>query len=222
MEWTKIHTSLIVNRIPDKDILAITKYQLLWAELEEQPDDVTALRYMSAKQLAIARQYVADITADVCADITNACKNRNKRRKKYRKNGNNSQNVPSTLPDTVPSTLPDTVPTQIREDKIREDKKEKEINKEKEKRFQKPTVSEIKEYCTNRNNNIDAQSFFDFYESKGWKVGTTPMKDWQAAVRTWEKRNGGNSNAVDYNGKDADKSKYDEYIQKHTKVFYND
>lgn len=92
------------------------------------------------------------------------------------------------------------------------------------KRFQKPTVEEIKNYCTERNNSIDAQSFFDFYESKGWKVGNTPMKDWRAAVRTWEKRNQGgkSASAIDYNGKDADKGKYDEYIKRNTKVFYND
>lgn len=69
--------------------------------------------------------------------------------------------------------------------------KEKEI-KEKEiisTRFVKPTVEEIKAYCTERNNGIDAQSFFDFYQSKGWKVGNTPMKDWKACVRTWERKN---------------------------------
>lgn len=55
-------------------------------------------------------------------------------------------------------------------------------------RFSKPTVAEIEAYCFTRNNNISAQQFFDFYESKGWKVGNSPMKDWKAAVRTWESR----------------------------------
>ncbi len=52
----------------------------------------------------------------------------------------------------------------------------------------KPSVNEIKDYCLKRNNGIDAEQFFDFYESKGWIVGKTKMKNWQAAVRTWEKR----------------------------------
>jgi len=52
----------------------------------------------------------------------------------------------------------------------------------------KPSVQEIKDYCLERNNGIDAEQFFDFYESKGWLVGKTKMKNWQAAVRTWEKR----------------------------------
>ena len=57
------------------------------------------------------------------------------------------------------------------------------------KRFVKPTLEEVKEYCLNRKNNIDAQQFIDFYESKGWKVGNQSMKDWKACVRTWEQRN---------------------------------
>ena len=79
--------------------------------------------------------------------------------------------------------------------------KEKELEKEieldikanksptKAKRFVKPTLSEIKEYCIERNNNVDAQHFYDHYESNGWKVGKNSMKDWKAAVRTWEKNN---------------------------------
>ena len=53
--------------------------------------------------------------------------------------------------------------------------------------FVKPTIKEITAYCNERKNNIDPQKFFDFYESKGWRVGITPMKDWQAAIRNWEK-----------------------------------
>src|SRR5574344_403499 len=54
--------------------------------------------------------------------------------------------------------------------------------------FEKPTVEEIAAYCSERKNSIDAQAFFDFYESKGWKVGAVKMKDWRACVRTWEQR----------------------------------
>lgn len=55
-------------------------------------------------------------------------------------------------------------------------------------RFEKPTVEEIAAYCSERKNGIDPQAFFDFYESKGWKVGAVKMKDWRASVRTWEQR----------------------------------
>lgn len=64
------------------------------------------------------------------------------------------------------------------------------------KRFTKPSVSEIRDYCDERNNGIDAQEFFDFYEAKGWMIGRSPMKDWRACVRTWEK-NARNRNAPD-------------------------
>jgi hypothetical protein len=56
------------------------------------------------------------------------------------------------------------------------------------KRFVPPTYKEVFDYCFERNNNVDAQAFVDFYTSNGWKVGNNPMKDWKAAVRTWEKR----------------------------------
>jgi len=61
-----------------------------------------------------------------------------------------------------------------------------EKNNKKQKKFIKPTLEEVELYCKERNNNIDAQSFIDFYESKGWKVGNSAMKDWKACVRTWE------------------------------------
>ena len=57
----------------------------------------------------------------------------------------------------------------------------------KRKRFDKPSISEIKQYCIERNNNVNAEQFFDHYESNGWKVGKNSMKDWKAAVRTWER-----------------------------------
>ena len=61
-----------------------------------------------------------------------------------------------------------------------------EKTKEKNKKFIPPTVEEIADYCKERNNNVDAQRFHDFYSSKGWYVGKNKMKDWKAAVRTWE------------------------------------
>ena len=64
------------------------------------------------------------------------------------------------------------------------------------KRFVKPKVDEIEAYCKERNNSVDAQQFFDYYESKGWKVGKSPMKDWKASVRTWERNSFNNQSKV--------------------------
>ena len=55
-------------------------------------------------------------------------------------------------------------------------------------RFKKPTIDEVKNYCVLRKNNIDAEAFVDFYESKNWFVGKNKMKDWKACIRTWERR----------------------------------
>ena len=67
----------------------------------------------------------------------------------------------------------------------------KEINNNKllftKKKFEKPTLEAVEGYCKDRQNNVDAQRFYDYYESNGWKVGKNPMKDWKASVRTWER-----------------------------------
>lgn len=56
-------------------------------------------------------------------------------------------------------------------------------------RFIPPTVDEIKAYCTERKNAVDAERFFDFYSANGWKQGKgKPIVDWKAAVRTWERQ----------------------------------
>ena len=78
----------------------------------------------------------------------------------------------------------------------------------KTKKFIKPTIEEINAYCLERKNKIDAGHFFDYYESKGWKIGKNPMKDWKAAVRTWERQEfnkDGKNNASDKrNGQQSD------------------
>ena len=55
-------------------------------------------------------------------------------------------------------------------------------------KFKKPTLEEVQQYCDERNNNINPEQFIDYYEANGWKVGKNSMKDWKAAIRTWEKR----------------------------------
>lgn len=66
--------------------------------------------------------------------------------------------------------------------------KEKEL-REGVKKFTPPAYEEIKKYCEERNNGINAQQFLDYYTARGWIIGKNKMKDWQACVRTWEQRN---------------------------------
>lgn len=61
------------------------------------------------------------------------------------------------------------------------------------KRFVTPTVEQVQVYCEERNNGISAERFIDFYTAKDWMIGKNKMKDWKAAIRTWEKRNNANS-----------------------------
>ena len=73
---------------------------------------------------------------------------------------------------------------------------DKELDKEKDsdkpqKRFAKPTLEEVQAYCAERGKGVDAQKWYDYYSANGWRVGKNPMKDWKAAVRTWE-RSGNN------------------------------
>ena len=68
-------------------------------------------------------------------------------------------------------------------------KKENKEKLNKKKVFEKPSVDEVRAYCEERKNNVNPEAFVDFYESKGWVVGKSAMKNWKAAVRTWE-RNG--------------------------------
>lgn len=63
-------------------------------------------------------------------------------------------------------------------------------NNEKQKKvFKPPTLEEVRDYCCERMNTVDPEAFIDFYASKGWMIGKDKMKDWKAAVRTWERRN---------------------------------
>lgn len=78
------------------------------------------------------------------------------------------------------------------------------------KKFSAPSVADVKSYCEERKNSVDAEKFCSFYESNGWRVGKNPMKDWRAAVRTWEKNGIGNGgNAPDGCRKGAEPGKYD-------------
>lgn len=72
-------------------------------------------------------------------------------------------------------------------DPIQKESESNPIEREKRARFSPPTPAEVRAYCQEKGIQVDADRFCDFYASKGWKVGNTPMKDWRAAVRNWAK-----------------------------------
>lgn len=96
---------------------------------------------------------------------------------------------------------------------LKEEYKSNNIGKRTPKKpFIKPSLEEVQAYCTEKHYSVNPQRFIDYYDSNGWKVGKNPMKDWKAAVRTWQHNgysNGGystgnsttcgNNNPADYN-----------------------
>ena len=84
----------------------------------------------------------------------------------------------------------------IDKNSIEENSKEEKENASNDdrKRFVPPTLDEVKKYCIERGNNIDAEQFVDYYTTNGWKVGKNKMKDWKASVRTWERNGYSNKN----------------------------
>ena len=97
------------------------------------------------------------------------------------------QNNPQTDPQSVPQCEPQSVP--INKHKLNETSKE--VPKGTKKKFIPPSVEEVRAYCIERGNGIDADLFIDHYTANGWVQGQgKPIKDWKACVRTWEKRKG--------------------------------
>lgn len=81
-------------------------------------------------------------------------------------------------------------------------------------KFKKPTVEEIAAYCKEKNYNVNAQQFFNYYESNGWKIGRNAMKSWQAAVQNWNTREKSSGKAAGTiwanNSTDADTAGYED------------
>lgn len=92
-----------------------------------------------------------------------------------------------------PQKVLETVHPYVRQD-IEIDKEididnKKEINKEKRKKFKKPTLQELTDFCRDENlNNVDCEKFINYYDSNGWLVGKNSMKDWRATARNWNRK----------------------------------
>lgn len=153
------------------------------------------LKYVKGESLPILEKHLEMVFSFIKVDLDVNLKKyqdkceRNKRIAQERwkqKNTNECESIPTHTNDTYNDNE-----YEYDNESSKEDKKEK-INKKK--KFIKPTLDEVKSYCLERNNKIDAQRFIDYYEANGWKVGRNSMKDWKAAIRTWEKNDGNFSN----------------------------
>lgn len=107
----------------------------------------------------------------------------------YGKKGGRPKNEPLCPSEENPIGVNDETPNvNVNVNANENGEKENSPSESKRKRFTPPTVDEVREYCLERQNGIDPEAFVAFYESKGWKVGKSPMKDWKAAMVTWEKK----------------------------------
>lgn len=99
---------------------------------------------------------------------------------------NDQTNVYTTVQTPVQTTVQTTVQT-VCDHEHSEQSKQTKQNKNRA-TFAPPSFEEVKEYCEERRNGVDPERWHDFYAAKGWMVGKNKMKDWKAAVRTWEKK----------------------------------
>jgi hypothetical protein len=100
--------------------------------------------------------------------------------------------IPALVRDSLANdsrSVPQNIAPNIKEDNIKESKiKENNAPARARGSFLKPSIEEVKAYCDERKNGIDPEAFINFYESKGWMIGKNKMKEWKAAVRTWEQK----------------------------------
>ena len=124
-------------------------------------------------------------------------------------------------------TLTDANETSEEQEKEQEQEKEKENEYENEKEkdqenaeeaaangsvFQIPSVTDVLKYCFERDNDVDAEAFYDYYTSVGWMVGKNPMKDWRAVVRSWERKCDNNGTKAEDKKSSTEDDDYDDFF----------
>jgi hypothetical protein len=196
MQWFRVYSEIIddpkMAKMNDETfrvfiyLLAVASEEGKDGEINMTTDDIAWRVRIPAETLNTAIKYLSENnivqTTENKIIVTNWKKrqfssdNVSERVKRFRnKQCNVSRNVSCNVIDTDTDTDTDT---------------EKRRGK---KNFSPPSTDDIMKYCRERNNAVDPQMFMDFYTAKNWMIGKNKMKDWKAAVRTWESRNGNGS-----------------------------
>lgn len=182
--YTVIYLKMMLLSLQDEgkllfDGIEETFAEELALELDEDPENVkVTLVYLQKlgllEEISAKEAFLTQVPEAIGQETDKAAIMRRLRARQALLNGNN---VTEALPDRY---------TDI------DIEKEKDIEKEieKRKRFTPPSVEEVGAYVDEKQYHVDPEAFVDFYASKGWKVGNQSMKDWKAAVRTWNKRHG--------------------------------
>ncbi len=158
-------------------------------DIDEKEEDVSvAVNYLIKKGLMICTDNEAELTR--MHEMIGSETDKAKLMRKKREQGNEGNNV-TQISNNVTHLLPDVTKcyTDIEKEIDKElDIKEtttKVVVKKKRQKFEKPTKQQVDDYCKELKVTFDADKFIDYYESKGWYVGKSPMKDWKATVRNW-------------------------------------
>lgn len=183
--------STLLCGLPDEEagklIKAICAYKL--GILEGIDDPVTAAMFNMIKDKL-------DADAESYNETCKARAESGKRGAEKRwGNSNSKQNIANAINAMANDSKPkqsmadnDTDTDNDTDKDIKEKESKKKSADKPHRSFTPPTLEEVRSYCNERRNGVDAQHFMDFYESKGWFIGKNKMKDWKAAVRTWEQR----------------------------------
>jgi hypothetical protein len=172
-----LRCSNVLETLQENEIIfALGISEKEWEETKQLFVSKCFIRFISGKCNVInwnKRQFISDSSTE--------------RVKKYREKNATLQKrykgVTVTPSDTDTDTDTDTDIKRIQDTK-----------KQATKHFSKPSLEEVQAYCQERKNLVGPRRFLDYYESNGWKVGKNPMKDWKAAIRTWERTEGEKQN----------------------------
>ena len=154
--------------------------------IEEETESVrTAWEFISPKLEENKKKYRDKLERIRNVNETKSSRNRYDVDTISSRNRNDIVGVTDTVTVTVTDTVTDTVDklsTNVSSLSVKENSKEK--------RFKKPTLEEVELFILDNSyqDEVNAEVFYSYYESKGWKVGKSPMKDWKAAVRGWASR----------------------------------
>lgn len=180
MKYLKVWTSFreVLKTLKDDEIGRLFVMMLGYAETGEEPTSFTG---NEAFLFPVAKQMI-DLAAERAETLRqNGSKGGIAKSKNKQALANDSKSYQELANDSKDEQ-------NIAEKKRNEKKGNEKKTPSEYRRFTPPTVEEVAAYCKERGNSVNADRFCAFYASKGWKVGNQPMKDWKAAVITWEKR----------------------------------
>jgi hypothetical protein len=201
MNYLKVWTNFrdVVSSLTDAEVGRLFMAMLTYAETGEEPENFEGNeRFL----WAVAKRDIDMTNARNETFRQNGSKGGRPKTKQNQEKPNETKNNQEKPNETNENQ---TEPNETLKEKKRKEKKGNENNS----RFTPPTIDEVIAYCQERKNNVNPVRWFNFYASKGWKVGKEPMKDWKASVRYWESdENDGNNSRGNGNTTESGRADY--------------